>query len=66
MTQRQDPANRAVVDRYIDSNKDALNASIEKARAEFQRGDYLTLDQVRANLSVQRQHFRMAGTKDPS
>jgi hypothetical protein len=53
----------AVIDGFVERNKYALNASLEKARAEFERGEYLTLDQVRANLSAQRRHLRASSSK---
>lgn len=54
MESRDRSADEAAVDGFIERNRDALNASIEKARVEFERGEYLTLDQVRANLTARR------------
>jgi hypothetical protein len=55
---RDHAADLAAMDAFLLRNKDALNASIEKAHAEFERGEYFTLEQVRANLAAQRQHRR--------
>jgi predicted transcriptional regulator len=46
---------------FLDRNADALRASIEKADAEFERGEYFTLDQVMADIDAQRRG-RRAGT----
>jgi hypothetical protein len=48
-------ADEALLDDYIRRNKDALDASIEKARAQVMRGKYFTRDQVMADLKAQRQ-----------
>lgn len=48
-------ADDAFVDAYVERNKDALNASIRKARAQIARGEYFTRDQVMADLKAQRQ-----------
>jgi hypothetical protein len=50
---RDQAVDEASIDGFLDRNADALNASIEKAVAEYQRGEYLTIDQVRANLDAQ-------------
>jgi hypothetical protein len=55
---RDHSADEAAVDSFIERNKDALNASVEKALVEFERGEYLTLDQVRANLTARRRRLR--------
>jgi predicted transcriptional regulator len=47
-------ADETALDAYLKRNKDALNASIERAHAEFERGEYFTLDQVMADVRVQR------------
>jgi predicted transcriptional regulator len=47
-------ADEAFGDAYIKRNKDALNASIVKARAEIARGEFFTQDQVMADLKAQR------------
>lgn len=51
-------ADEALLDAFIKSNKDALNASVEKARAQIMRGEYFTRDQVIADLKAQRQRRR--------
>jgi len=51
-------ADEAALDAYLERNKDALNASIEEARAEFARGEYFTIDQVVADLAAQRDRRR--------
>ncbi|HEX3672980.1 MAG TPA: hypothetical protein VHU87_01785 [Rhizomicrobium sp.] len=51
-------ADEATLDTYLERNKDALNASIEKAHAEFANGEYFTLDQVMADVGAQRQRRR--------
>jgi predicted transcriptional regulator len=52
----RDPvADEAASDAYLQRNRDALNASIEKAHAEFERGKYFTLDQVMADVNANRQ-----------
>ncbi len=56
---RDSAADKAAVDAYIERNKDAINVSIDKAHAEFERGEYLTLDQVKANIDARRRHLRM-------
>jgi predicted transcriptional regulator len=48
-------ADEAVLDTYLQRNKDALNASIEKAHAEFEKGEYFTLDRVMADVRAQQQ-----------
>lgn len=52
---RDAAADDAAVDAYVARNKDALNASIKKAHAEFERGEHFTLDQVSADIAAQRQ-----------
>jgi hypothetical protein len=47
-------ADEAFVDSYVERNKDALNASIKKARGQIAHGEYFTHDQVMANLKAQR------------
>jgi hypothetical protein len=49
---------QAALDAHLDRNKDALTASIEQSRAEFERGEYFTLDQVMADIDAQRQRRR--------
>ncbi len=51
---RDAAADDRAADAYLERNKDALNASIEKARAEFERGEYFTLDQVMADAKAQK------------
>jgi hypothetical protein len=53
-------ADEASVDSYVERNKDALNASIGKARGQIARGEYFTHDQVMADLKAQRQRRRKA------
>jgi predicted transcriptional regulator len=52
----------AAVDSFLERNKDALNASIEKAHAEFERGVFFTLDQAMADVGAQRQRRRARKT----
>jgi hypothetical protein len=52
-------ADEALVDAYIERNKDTLNASIRKARGQIARGKYFTRDQVMADLKAQRQRRRI-------
>jgi predicted transcriptional regulator len=47
-------ADEAALDTFLRRNKDAINASIEKAHEEFERGEYFTLDEVMADLKAQR------------
>jgi len=49
---RDHAADEAALDAWIERNKDALNASIDKARAEFERGHYFTHEQVWAEVSA--------------
>jgi predicted transcriptional regulator len=58
LTPRDLVADEALVDAYVERNKDALNASIRKARGQLARGEYLTHDQVMADLKAQRQRRR--------
>jgi len=44
----------ADVDAWIERNKDALNASIEEAHAQFERGEYSTLGEVMARIRARR------------
>jgi hypothetical protein len=55
---RDAAADDAALDVYLQRNKQALNASIEKAHAEFERGEYFTLDQAVADVAAQRQRRR--------
>jgi len=55
-------ADEAAVDSFLERNKDALNASIEKAHAEFERGTFFTLDQAMADVRAQRQRRRVRKT----
>jgi len=55
-------ADEALADAYTNRNKKALNASIDKAHAEFARGKYFTRDQVVADIKASRQR-RRAGKK---
>jgi hypothetical protein len=48
-------AEQAALDEYLERNKDALNASIEKADKEFSRDEYYTLDQAMADVRAQRE-----------
>ncbi|MGH6871758.1 MAG: hypothetical protein ACREHE_09640 [Rhizomicrobium sp.] len=48
-------ADEAKLDTYLKRNKDGLNASIEKAHTEFERGEYFTMDQVMADMRAQQQ-----------
>lgn len=41
---RDRAADEAALCRFVECNRDALNASIEKAQAEFERGEYFTLE----------------------
>jgi predicted transcriptional regulator len=50
----RDPvAEGALMDAFIERNKDTLNASIVKARAQIAAGEYFTHDQVMADLKAQ-------------
>jgi len=51
-------ADEAFLEAFIKRNKDALNASIENARAQIMRGEYFTRDQVMADVKAQRQRRR--------
>jgi len=54
-----DPAAaEASLDSYLQRNKDAINASIDQDHAEFERGEYFTLEQVMADIDSQRQRSR--------
>ncbi len=55
---RDAAADEAALDAYVKRNKDALNASIENAHAEFERGEYFTLDQTMADVRAQQQRRR--------
>lgn len=59
---RDASADETVADGYANRNKKALNASIDKAHAEFERGKYFTRDQVAADIKASRQR-RRAGKK---
>jgi predicted transcriptional regulator len=52
---RDPAAAEASLDAYLRRNKDAINASIEPDHAEFERGEYFTLDQVMADIDAERQ-----------
>jgi len=51
---RDAAADEAAMDAYLRRNKDALNASAERAMAEFERGETFTLDQVMSGVRAQR------------
>ena len=51
---RDAAADEAAMDAYLRRNKDALNASAERAMAEFERGETFTLDQVMSEVRAQR------------
>ena len=55
---RDHAADVAAMDAFLVRNKDTINASIEKDNAEFERGEYFTLDQVMADIGAQRQRRR--------
>ncbi len=55
LTPRDPTEDDAAIDAYLKRNRAALNASIRKAKAEFERGEYLTLEQVMAEITAQRQ-----------
>jgi hypothetical protein len=55
-------ADQAAVDNFLERNKDALNASIENAHAEFEHGTFFTLDQAMANVRAQGQRRRVRKT----
>ncbi len=44
----------AELDAWIDRNKDALNASIRRAREDFARGESYTLEDVMAEIRERR------------
>jgi hypothetical protein len=50
---RDHAADEAALDAWLRRNKDAINASADKAREEFERGHYYTLDQVIADVKAQ-------------
>jgi hypothetical protein len=52
---RDTVADEVALDGYAKRNKDALNASIENAHAEFEGGEYFTRDQVMADVKAGRQ-----------
>ncbi len=47
-------AEEAEMDAFLFRNRDEINASIRKAREEFARGDFYTLDEVMAHLEADR------------
>jgi len=51
---RDAAADEAALDAFLKRNKDAINASIDKARAEYERGEYFTHEQVWADIKAQR------------
>lgn len=51
-------ADEALLDSFIKRNTDALNASIQNARAQIMRGKYFTREQVIADIKAQRQRRR--------
>jgi hypothetical protein len=55
---RDDTAEQAELEAYLERNKGALGASIEQARAELARGEYYTLEQVIADVEAERQRRR--------
>lgn len=58
LTPRDLAADEAFLDAFIKRNKDALEASIAKARAQIMRGEYFTRDQVMSDIKAQRQRRR--------
>jgi hypothetical protein len=56
-----EPRDDAAIGSFLERNKPALDASIDKAHAEFERGEYLTLDQVMANLGAARRKRHTSG-----
>ncbi len=50
---RDHAADEAAMDAWIERNKDALNASIRKSRAEYEQGKYRTLDEVITAVKAQ-------------
>jgi hypothetical protein len=55
---RDESAEIAELERLLERNKDKVAASLAQARAEFDRGEYFTLDQVIADVDAQRQRRR--------
>ncbi len=55
---RDAAAEEVFMESFMKRNKEALNASIEKARAQVARGKYFTRDQVMADVKAQRQRRR--------
>jgi predicted transcriptional regulator len=43
-------ADEAALDAWLERNKDAINASADKAREEFERGEYYTHEEVWAEI----------------
>ena len=48
-------ADEAALAAFLERNRSALKASAERARGEFERGACRTLDQMLADVDVQRQ-----------
>jgi hypothetical protein len=60
------PLTDAERDAWIERNKDALNASIEKAHQEYLRGECRSLDEVMAEIearAAERERRRKASPK---
>ncbi len=55
-------SDEAANEAFIARNSASIAAGIEQARAEFERGDYFTLDQVMADIDAQRQRRRSGGS----
>lgn len=49
---RDAAADEAALDAWLERNKDALNASFDKAKAEYERGEYFTHEQVWAEIKA--------------
>jgi hypothetical protein len=55
---RDHAADEAALDAWLERNKDALNASADRAREEYERGEYYTHEQVWADIKAQRARRR--------
>jgi len=53
------PAAKTQSEAYLKRNQAALNASIEKAHADFRRGVYFTREQVVAAIDSRRKHRKL-------
>lgn len=54
LTPRDSAADDVAIDAYIKRNKSALDASIAKAKSEFEHGDYFGFDEVGSEIAEQK------------